>query len=234
MVGQHLKQYVESWGFQSEDVPKIVGVFVGAKYFTLGAFVVVGARYQPLRRLFPRRERKSHATWERVRHFMSQRHKLLQSRLQERAQHARIILQARSHERAHDAQKNLRKRLHERARDSLRQKWGGWYIWIAQKYWYLSDKMQSSLQKSRALSAIIHHTGGNPVRVALGVAEGFVLCKVTFPLWGPLELWAILRVLKQHRGSREGQDAPGGDLMEQYSQAAAASEDAQELTGGPL
>ena len=78
-------------------------------------------------------------------------------------------------------------------------------------------------------------TGQNPTRLVLGVAEGTLLCKLTYPFWGPFELWAILYTLKQRSiHAAHGSEGPDGDLMEQYTHAAAAAEDAQDLSPGPL
>jgi len=51
MVGQRFRSYVESCGFDPEDVPKVIGTFVSVKYSTWAASVLLGIRCQPLRRL---------------------------------------------------------------------------------------------------------------------------------------------------------------------------------------
>eukprot|EP00931_Biecheleriopsis_adriatica_P102232 TRINITY_DN77229_c0_g1_i1.p1 TRINITY_DN77229_c0_g1~~TRINITY_DN77229_c0_g1_i1.p1 ORF type:complete len:214 (+),score=44.30 TRINITY_DN77229_c0_g1_i1:42-644(+) len=200
MVGQRLKAYIESWGLEAQDVPKVVTVFVGAKYATLGGFIFVGARYQPLRQLFPRRIKNS-STWQRVKSFVKKPFSGVQD--------------------ASEAE--------ERA---FREKWGGWYKWTAEKYWYLSDKMQGTLQRNKALSALVSRTGQDPTALMLGVAEGTILCKCTFPVWAPLELFIIMQAFRQQRSP--SCPTPEGNLMQRYERAAAAMEDAQEMTSGPL
>merc|ERR1711957_1061245 len=86
--------------------------------------------------------------------------------------------------------------IQESEQSKMRQKWGGWYLWMAENYWYLSDKLQASAQRNQLWLSVIRRFGGNPRSVALGVAEGTILCKVSFPVWGPLELWLILNMFK--------------------------------------
>jgi len=52
MVGQRLKNYLQSCGLEAEDVPKVAAIFLGAKYCAWAASVAVAVRYQPLRRVF--------------------------------------------------------------------------------------------------------------------------------------------------------------------------------------
>lgn len=46
-----LEGYIKSFGLEAEDVPKVVGTFVFCKYATWGTGILLGVRYQPLRRL---------------------------------------------------------------------------------------------------------------------------------------------------------------------------------------
>mmetsp|Transcript_56886 Transcript_56886/g.133467 ORF Transcript_56886/g.133467 Transcript_56886/m.133467 type:complete len:194 (-) Transcript_56886:29-610(-) len=193
MVGQRLQKYISSWGLDPGDVPKVITIFLGAKYVTLGAFVLVGTRFQPLRRVFPKRRTVTSA-WSQVK-----------SRLAAGAGRPQPTPE------------------------------GGWYEWASDKYWQMSDKLQARLQTNRWWMSLAERTGQNPTRLVLGVAEGTLLCKLTYPFWGPFELWAILYTLKQRSiHAAHGSEGPDGDLMEQYTHAAAAAEDAQDLSPGPL
>lgn len=49
--GGRLEGFIKSLGLESEDVPKVIGAFVCCKYATWGTGIVLGVRYQPLRRL---------------------------------------------------------------------------------------------------------------------------------------------------------------------------------------
>jgi len=51
MPGSRLEGFIQSLGLEAEDVPKVVGAFVCCKYATWGTGIVLGVRYQPLRRL---------------------------------------------------------------------------------------------------------------------------------------------------------------------------------------
>jgi len=51
MVGQRVEEFLGSFNLESEDVPKVLGFFVAAKYATLAAGIAIGLRYQPLRRV---------------------------------------------------------------------------------------------------------------------------------------------------------------------------------------
>ncbi|CAJ1390541.1 unnamed protein product [Effrenium voratum] len=121
----------------------------------------------------------------------------------------------------------------QRRRKELQTKWGGWYMWTSEKYWRLSDKFQASLDRSKLWQHFAQRLGSrNPRALVLGLVEGTILCKVTFPIWGPLELWAIMHFMK-HRGAIAA-TSPEGDLYEQYSHAANATEDAQDMSPGFL
>lgn len=52
MVGQFLTGYIKRCGLETEDVPKVAAVFLGAKYCVWGASVALAVRYRPLRRVF--------------------------------------------------------------------------------------------------------------------------------------------------------------------------------------
>lgn len=56
MVGQRLKGYIESCGLEAEDVPKVAGAFLTAKYLTWGASIALALRFHPLRRVFLSRQ----------------------------------------------------------------------------------------------------------------------------------------------------------------------------------
>ena len=184
MVGQRLQKYIAGFGLEAGDVPTVITTFLSAKYVTLCVFIGVGARFQPLRRLFPRQPVSN--AWSQVKTWARE---------------------------TRDAQNLPRP--------------NGWYGWAAEHYWKLSDKMQASLDQNRLWTILASKTGMKPGELVLGVAEGTLLCKLTFPIWAPLELWMIMNLLRRRRRQNV-------DLYEEYSAAAEASEDASQLSPGFL
>eukprot|EP00435_Cladocopium_sp_Y103_P069058 s512_g32.t1 len=187
MVGQRLQKYLADFGLEARDVGTVITTFLGAKYVTLCVFIGLGARFQPMRRLFPRPVSSAWTRWTRVKSWA----------------------------------------IETPPAQSARTRWGGWYGWAAEHYWQLSDKMQASLDKNRIWQVLASKTGMKPGQLVLGVAEGMILCKLSFPIWGPLELWIIMNVLRRRRRSST-------DLYEEYSRAAEATEDAAKISPGFL
>jgi len=85
-------------------------------------------------------------------------------------------------------QRRALQRLQEE-RSLLRQ--SGWYVWSSQKYWYFSDKLRTSAERSPIWSLLSRALGSNPKGLAIGIAEGVLVYKLTFPVHGPLLLYLI-------------------------------------------
>ncbi|CAK0818935.1 unnamed protein product, partial [Prorocentrum cordatum] len=68
----------------------------------------------------------------------------------------------------------------------------GWYVWSSEKYWHFSDKFRASAERSPIWSWLTRALGSNnPKGLAIGVAEGVIVYKLTFPVHGPLLLYLI-------------------------------------------
>mmetsp|Transcript_19263 Transcript_19263/g.41971 ORF Transcript_19263/g.41971 Transcript_19263/m.41971 type:complete len:302 (-) Transcript_19263:66-971(-) len=227
MVGQIIRDYLHSRGFAAEDIPKVLGAFVAAKYVTLGGFVVIGARYQPLSRLFVRRKalpaltawaRRQSLRLDADRHagnIGKEEHRggrlrraldAAQGRYQ--GMQDRVFLRAREAWRAGRLKAQNRQlmqhqlrafRRHEQQERLLRG-WGTWYAWLSDKYWHLSEKLQKAAQNNSVWSSVTSRLGGDPKGLALGIAEGTIFYKVTYLLHAPLELWLIAQLFRRHRG----------------------------------
>lgn len=157
MLHERLEGYLRSRGLQGADIPKVMGTFVTVKYATWMAFVVAGARYQPLSRFF---QKPSRAAWNRV--GVGLRERITSSRFAE---------------------------------------------WYRDKSKKLADRFAASTvwsATSRALAL-------DPRRFALGMAEGVILYKLTFPLHGPLELFLVVRYYRRKHLDTEGM--PSGEEL---------------------
>eukprot|EP00928_Gymnodinium_smaydae_P070738 TRINITY_DN54510_c0_g1_i1.p1 TRINITY_DN54510_c0_g1~~TRINITY_DN54510_c0_g1_i1.p1 ORF type:complete len:342 (-),score=93.52 TRINITY_DN54510_c0_g1_i1:3-1028(-) len=278
MVGHWVHGYLESCGLVAQDVPGVVAAFVGAKYATMGTCLVVGVRYQPLRRLFVRRKHV-YSLLGRVRVRLGQQQALSSRRaaagaagagngnvqrafevargqyreakrtflpvLRERAGEAREQMrsakenwQAVGRQRAQNRQLQQHQRMaikrHEEELKQRRGLWGAWYGWTSEQYWRLSDKLQATAQRSRLWSAISGSVGGDPRLLALGIAEGLILAKVTFPFLAPLELWIIVTLFKRRRASFPAATAAADDVVASAAAGAAtppAAADAADAAG---
>lgn len=111
---------------------------------------------------------------------------------------------------------SLRRHAWEAEHTQLKQKWGGWYIWSAEKYWYLSDKLQNSAHNNRLWTAVSRQAGGNPKSLALGIAEGTILCKVSVFLWAPPQLWFIIKLFQTQAESDMSSESL--TLVERYKE----------------
>jgi hypothetical protein len=185
-----LESYLASCGLEVSDIPKVTGVFVTAKYGTLVACLAVGARFQPLRRLFLARHR--------VLGLDSTRPWALRLRQARMGRVSHTLSVARSGvAQARERLRTERLRLMERRRPDTRlSPKDSWHAWASAKYWNLFDRLERAASRSRVwtyFSGILHI---NPKSLAMSVAEGFLLYKVTFLLLAPLELWLIVQYFK--------------------------------------
>mmetsp|Transcript_38600 Transcript_38600/g.86933 ORF Transcript_38600/g.86933 Transcript_38600/m.86933 type:complete len:297 (+) Transcript_38600:131-1021(+) len=77
----------------------------------------------------------------------------------------------------------------------------GWYAWTSARYWQLSDKLESAASSSRVWRALSSQLRVDPKGLAMGIAEGTILYKVTFLLHAPLELLFIVQLFRRYRGA---------------------------------
>mmetsp|Transcript_72624 Transcript_72624/g.143977 ORF Transcript_72624/g.143977 Transcript_72624/m.143977 type:complete len:259 (-) Transcript_72624:63-839(-) len=218
MVGQRLQGYLQSCGLEAADVPKVVGSFMMAKYSTWATFVFVGIRAQPLRRLVRPRPPPS---WLRRHHLQ-----LMSAwdRAKERYGKGQLARHSSSrhtggnrHASSNGHRSPIRKQLNVHLRQSWqrnvqRAKASNWYGWASEKYWYASDMLSSTAQKNRLWSMVAAALHMKPGSLALGLAEGTILFKLTFPLTGPLSLWLIVCFFRRH--AVEEQPEPKEDVQD--------------------
>lgn len=212
MVGQRLQGYIQACGLEATDVPKVVAGFMVTKYSTWAAFVFVGIRAQPLRRLVRPRPppswlRRHHqqllATWDRAKERYG------------RGQLARLGNGRHTGSNRSACSNHQRSTVRRQLNDQLRLRWlrnverakaSSWYGWASEKYWYASDMLSRKAQQNRFWSMVASALHVKPGSLALGLAEGTILFKVTFPLTGPLSLWLLVCFFRQQR-SLAGQAA---------------------------
>uniref|UniRef100_A0A7S1A2A6 Uncharacterized protein n=1 Tax=Noctiluca scintillans TaxID=2966 RepID=A0A7S1A2A6_NOCSC len=183
-----LEAYLASCGLEVSDIPKVTGALVTAKYGTLVAWMVVGARYQPMRRMFLARHRVL-GIRNTVRPWAQRQAKMAYVR---RVSHTLSVAKSGV---AH-ARERLRERLRLRRPDTRLSPKNSWHAWASAKYWTLFDKLEKSASRSRLWKYFAGVLQVDP-KNAMGVAEGFLLYKVTFLLIAPLELWLIVKYFKR-------------------------------------
>jgi len=208
-VGQRCKGYIQSCGLDENDVPKVFASFMVAKYSTWAAFILVGVRAQPLRRLVRPRPppswlRRHHlqlmSGWDRVKERYGRGQLARHSNLRHASgkRHACNNRHACSNGQRLPVRKQLRDQLRcSWQRNVERAKASSWYGWASEKYWNASDMLSRAAQQSRFWSMVAAALHVKPSSLALGLAEGTILYKVTFPLTGPIWLWLLVSFFRQ-------------------------------------
>lgn len=229
MVGQRLNSLLQQSGLETEDVPKVVGTFVTAKYCTYAAAVALGVRYQPLRRIFlTRQQALGGETAGALRPWAARQHRKILEAL-DRARNARLretkvrfgqaLDTARSqYQSARCRYRDAKGRWNSAGRELLKRQQqmqqhmqlqalkrreqvfaGGWYAWTSARYWQLSDKLEKAAASSLLWRSICSAFHISPRVLALGFAEGTILNKLLFPLYAPLQLWLIVQLFRHRR-----------------------------------
>lgn len=220
MVGQQLEEFLRNRGLEAEDVPKVIGACISAKYATLLAGVVIGVRYQPLRQMVLTRSRALRSVampsappvWGRgppgamrvrvseVVEATTRRARLPVAKLfdvEARCLAAGRWRGARSAGQALLLQRRLAKMrdLHEKAALARRT----WHAMASAKYWRLADRLESFVLRSRVVLTLSARFGFQPANLIIGAAEGAVISKMALPLTLPLTLLLALRTLSHRR-----------------------------------
>lgn len=232
-VGQRFKGYIQSCGLEAADVPKVAAGFMMAKYSTWAAFVFVGIRAQPLRRLVRPRPppswlRRHHlqlmSVWDRAKDRAKERYgrgqlaRQSSVRQSSNSRHACSNRQACSNGQRLPVRKKLRDQLRcSWQRNVERAKASTWYGWASEKYWYASDMLSRAAQQNRFWSMVAAALHVKPGSLALGLAEGTILFKMTFPLTGPISLWLLVSFFRHKRAlagtAAEEQSVPDEDVQ---------------------
>lgn len=66
------------------------------------------------------------------------------------------------------------------------------HSWMSQKFWFMSDKLAGAAEKNAVWRFVAKCIRIPPRDLALGIAEGIILYKFTFPITAPLGLWCIV------------------------------------------
>lgn len=213
MVGQRLEGYLKSsCGLEARDIPKVVGLFMVAKYSIGVGAVAVGLRYQPLRQLVLRRslvlQRNPWAqrqrlrlleAWDKAKKFPPKqvmRRTVSRDVAQPQVHLAKASLRAAKNRVKDVARRRLLhlQMVHQRLTDRARHSWHGW---TSRKYWQVADKLQEAAEKNQSLSWLSTLVGTGPQALALGVAEGVLLAKLLMPVTAPLTLLLIVQMFRK-------------------------------------
>merc|ERR1739848_924478 len=65
---------------------------------------------------------------------------------------------------------------------------------IAEKYKHYEEIFVNKIEGSPFWQKVANFTSSDPKKIALGGAEGFVMNKLFFPIYGPIELYLITKV----------------------------------------
>lgn len=190
MVGQQLDEYVKNrFNLESRDIPKVMGLFVVAKYATLATGVAIGLRYEPLRRVvLARRLALGSSPWAQQRLRLLEVLKRAEKNQQARFWDAKKRLKHAGHSLFLRKQIVLQRQQHWLA-NQMRH---SWYGWISQKYWHLADKLENAAIQNYYVLMLSWNLGLMPRKLAVGTAEGLLLAKLAVPLTAPLSLLLIV------------------------------------------
>jgi hypothetical protein len=223
MVGQRLEGFLKSRGLETADIPKVLGLFVAAKYATGAACLAVGLRYQPLQRIVLNRhlvlQSSPWAQQQRLRfqQALDRAKKYPQKHISQRFGVADVgqphigkmqtnFRAARVRLREASQRLLLKKQLtQQRLIDRYRNSWHGW---TSRKYWQLADRLQNAAEKNKAFSYLSAAVGGGPKKLALGLAEGVLLAKMAMPLTAPLSLLLIVQMFKRPAVVTSAEECP--------------------------
>eukprot|EP00927_Polykrikos_kofoidii_P022838 TRINITY_DN2119_c0_g2_i1.p1 TRINITY_DN2119_c0_g2~~TRINITY_DN2119_c0_g2_i1.p1 ORF type:complete len:213 (+),score=21.53 TRINITY_DN2119_c0_g2_i1:56-694(+) len=211
MVGERLKTFIkESFGLEPNDVPRVIGTFVASKYVSAGVCMALGMRCKPFRWYFSRRRAfpalhvvkasqsgSRSAFQKRVRATLDVargRYTAAKDHVRDRWQLACQQKTQQRHRLLAEHQRRAFQRFEQQRRSQSRL-----YAWSSEWYWRLSEKLQDSVRKSRVWSTFSRVIGAEPKGLALGLAEGLLLFKLTFPIQAPLLLWLSVLFCRRQR-----------------------------------
>lgn len=235
MVGQRFQNFLEAQGLAAEDIPKVAGAVVAAKYGCLVAGVVVGVRYRPLRRLVlarglvaPRgflpqqraawlREAWEHAKCHHGRTASKVQHAAAGAVV--RSQHATRLREAWErvkwhHGRVAAARRGralpgqgllLQKQL--ALSDARQRLFRTWQAWVSKKYWSLALRAEALLAPGSTAAALASRLGIQADSLAMGLAEGTLLAKLAVPITLPLSTLLALRLFRSPVTLQEAEEA---------------------------
>lgn len=223
MVFGGVDEFLRRRNIHGEDIPKILGTFVVAKYTTTLGFLFIGIRYRPMHRALAPYWKSSaveraalarRARGEAVRRWTQMQTKVEQFR---RTQSGSKMgeaqwLKARARWDYEKTRRNITgpvpqwirkesashfKEYARKVRKSSRMRW------IAEKYKYYEDLFAQKAEQSRWFSLMSSWLRKDPRNLALGIAEGLIITKFMFPITGPLELYLLTKFFQWRRSRME-------------------------------
>ncbi|CAD7934251.1 unnamed protein product [Amoebophrya sp. A25] len=264
-----IQRSLESQGLTPDDVAKIGGLFLAAKYATYGGFVLLGVRYRPMLTWI---QRQRQAEWAQRSDFLRNRTRWLRkqqnmfqssqaiadateqlrrarTRIRQRRDHIRGEISRRAElERTSKAgsstssssknlssggssssktsstsangpngsssssssgsnnpstssssntrtywQRKLTTRLQSGMNDLPKGNPYSRLAWAMDRYSELAERLSKQAESSRIVQMVAKWVNNNPRTLALGVAEGTLLYKFTFPITAPIEFFLICK-----------------------------------------
>jgi hypothetical protein len=205
-VGAFLR---DKLGVHPNDIAPILATFITVKYATWALFVAGGVRYQPLSRLFRgtrvqmvhelARTKDSHSAYARFLQVASNRGthvlrkgKVGQAEFSDASSRVRATSSGQS-EAAHASEGSA----------TVFTRLGNWYG-------HYSEKLATRVAANKYWASISSIMGMDPRKLALGLAEGVILYKLTFPITGPLGLYFVVKYY-QHQRTGKPNERPQGE-----------------------
>jgi len=222
MVLGGVDDFLRRRNIHPEDIPRILGAFVVAKYATTMGFLFIGVRYRPLHRaLAPywkssAAERASlarRARGEAVRRWTQMQPTVEQFRNTQTGKMGEAQwIKARARWDYEKTRRNITgpvpqwirresasqfKEYARKVRKSSNMRW------IAERYKYYEDLFAQRAEQSKWFSSISRWVRKDPRNLALGIAEGLIMTKFMFPITGPFELYLITKFFQWRRSAKE-------------------------------
>mmetsp|Transcript_5627 Transcript_5627/g.10198 ORF Transcript_5627/g.10198 Transcript_5627/m.10198 type:complete len:228 (-) Transcript_5627:74-757(-) len=160
-------------GLQPKEVPLVLTTFVGVKWSTSLLFILLGVRYRPLNRLFTSSRTRFTSTLKKNRSNPS---------------YSPYI-------KRYDQRTAEFNRIHVSSHTQTLT----FYESLGSKYRLISSKMSEAVASSPMFGSISRKFNLEPAPLALGVAEGLLLYKVTFLIHAPLELYFIVKFFQRRK-----------------------------------
>ncbi len=71
-----------------------------------------------------------------------------------------------------------------------------WFEWLGLKYFKYSNMLTEKMAKNVCFNWIASRFGQDPGRLALGIAEGYLLYKATYPIHVSLQLYGLVKYVQ--------------------------------------
>jgi hypothetical protein len=202
-VGDFLRDDV---GVHPSDIAPILATFITVKYATWALFVVGGVRFQPLSRLFRNTRVQVQHELARTKDSSSAYARVLKAASDRAAQLLRRGKLGQAE--FNDASSRGRAASSGHA-EAVHASEGSSTVFTRLGRWYgqTSEKIATRVAQNRYWVQLSSTLRMDPRKLALGLAEGMILYKLTFPVTGPVGLYFVVKYYQHHR-QLEGADEP--------------------------